>query len=156
MHQGRHSGARVDGWILSWIEFTKNISLDNLARLLVDVHMDSSTILDSLLSEHQRDLLQTVFLGSAERRDKINIIIMAIAPQQAADMYMDKDAFENELRQVLGDTHQAYDITDRDVVITGSHGILLSGPNAKAQEPVVIYPSDRETCSSTTSSVEFS
>ena len=53
-------------------------------------------------------------------------------------MYMDKDAFENELRQVLGDTHQAYDITDRDVVITGSHGILLSGPNAKAQEPVML------------------
>ena len=137
----RKDGTVVHGLMVESVmdRILENISLDNLARLLVDVHMDSSTILDSLLSEHQRDLLQTVFLGSAERRDKINIIITErIAPQQAADMYMDKDAFENELRQVLGDTHQAYDITDRDVVITGSHGILLSGPNAKAQEPVML------------------
>ena len=137
----RKDGTIVHGLMIESVmdRILDNISLDNLARLLVDVHMDSSTILDSLLSDHQRDLLQTVFLGNAERRDKINIIIAErIAPQQAADMYMDKDAFENELRQVLGDTHEAYDLSDRDVVITGSHGILLTGPNAKAQEPVML------------------
>ena len=137
----RKDGTVVHGLMIESVmdRILDNISLDNLARLLVDVHMDSSTILDSLLSDHQRDLLQTVFLGNAERRDKINVIIAErIAPQQAADMYMDKDAFENELRQVLGDTHEAYDLSDRDVVITGSHGILVAGPNAKAQEPVML------------------
>ena len=38
----------------------ENISLDNLARLLVDIHIDSSKIMDSLLSNHQRDLLEMV------------------------------------------------------------------------------------------------
>jgi len=137
----RKDGTVVHGLIIESVmdRILENISLDNLARLLVDVHMDSSTILDSLLSDHQRDLLQTVFLGNASRRDKINVIIAERAtPQQAADMYMDKDAFENELRQVLGDTHEAHDLSDRDIVITGSHGILLVGPNAKAQEPVML------------------
>ena len=137
----RKDGTVVHGLMIESVmdRILENISLDNLARLLVDVHMDSSTILDSLLSDHQRDLLQTVFLGNAERRDKINVIIAERAtPQQAADMYMDKDAFENELRQVLGDTHESHDLSDRDVVITGSHGILLIGPNAKAQEPVML------------------
>ena len=137
----RKDGTVVHGLLIESVmdRILDNISLDNLARLLVDVHMDSSKILDSLLSDHQRDLLRTVFLNHSERRDKINVIIAErIAPQQAADMYMDKDAFENELRQILGDTREAHDLTDRDVVITGSHGILLSGPNAKAQEPVML------------------
>lgn len=137
----RKDGTVVHGLMIESVmdRILDNISLDNLARVLVDVHMDSSTIMDSLLSDHQRDLLQTVFLNQSSRRDKINVIIAErIAPQQAADMYMDKDAFENELRQVLGDTHEAHDLTDRDIVITGSHGILVAGPNAKAQEPVML------------------
>lgn len=143
-HFGIHlskDGTVVHGLMIESVmdRILENISLDNLARLLVDVHMDSSTILDSLLSDHQKDLLQTVFLGNSSRRDKINVIIAErVSPQQSADMYMDKDAFENELRQVLGDTHEAHDLSDRDVVITGSHGILLIGPNAKAQEPVML------------------
>ena len=36
-----------------------------------------------------------------------------------------KDAFENEIRQVLGDTYEAHDLGDSDIVITGSHGIML-------------------------------
>lgn len=137
----RKDGTVIHGLMIESVmdRILDNISLDNLARVLVDVHMDSSTIMDSLLSDHQRDLLQTVFLNQSSRRDKINVVIAdRIAPQQAADMYMDKDAFENELRQVLGDTHEAHDLTDRDIVITGSHGILVAGPNAKALEPVML------------------
>ncbi|OUS48220.1 hypothetical protein BE221DRAFT_195435 [Ostreococcus tauri] len=132
----RKDGTVVHGLLIESVmdRILDNISLDNLARLLVDVHMDSSKILDSLLSDHQRDLLRTVFLNHSERRDKINVIIAErIAPQQAADICV-----RNELRQILGDTREAHDLTDRDVVITGSHGILLSGPNAKAQEPVML------------------
>lgn len=50
-----------------------NISLDHLARLLVDVHVDSSTIVDSTLSAYQRRLLHFVFNGDAESRDKVCI-----------------------------------------------------------------------------------
>ena len=51
-----------------------NISLDHLSRLLVDVHIDSSTIVDSTISAYQRRLLNLVFDGDAENRDKVRCL----------------------------------------------------------------------------------
>jgi hypothetical protein len=48
-----------------------NISLDHLSRLLVDVHIDSSTIVDSTISAYQRRMLNLIFNGDAENRDKV-------------------------------------------------------------------------------------
>mmetsp|Transcript_30863 Transcript_30863/g.100476 ORF Transcript_30863/g.100476 Transcript_30863/m.100476 type:complete len:994 (+) Transcript_30863:2-2983(+) len=143
-HFGIH--ARLDGTIVYGLlvesvmdRILENISLDNLARLLVDIHVDSSKIMESLISNHQRDLLDMVFLGNTENRDKVNIIIAdRVVPKQSAIKYMDKDAFENEIRQVLGDTYEAFDLSDYDIVITGSHGILIVGPASKLQEPVLL------------------
>ena len=68
-----------------------NISLDHLSRLLVDVQQDSSAIVDSIISQYQRDLLQLVFLGDAENRNKVNLIIAnEITPHLTAEEYMDK------------------------------------------------------------------
>jgi WD repeat-containing protein 35 len=143
-HFGIHT--RMDGTIVYGLmiesvmdRILENISLDNLARLLVDVHVDSSRIMESLLSNHQRDLLDMIFLGNTLNRDKVNVIIAdRVVPKMSAERYLDKDAFENELRQVLGDTHEAHDLGDNDIVITGSHGIMLIGPHSKMQEPVML------------------
>ena len=143
-HFGIH--ARMDGTIVYGLmiesvmdRILENISLDNLARLLVDVHIDSSKIMESLLSNHQRDLLDMIFLGNTLNRDKVNVIIAdRVVPKQSAERYLDKDAFENEIRQVLGDTYEAHDLSDNDIVITGSHGIMLVGPQSKMQEPVML------------------
>lgn len=48
-----------------------NISLDHMARLLVDVQQDSSGIVDSIISQHQRELLNLIFLGDAANRNKV-------------------------------------------------------------------------------------
>lgn len=50
-----------------------NISLDHMARLLVDVQQDSSGIVDSIISQHQRELLNLIFLGDAPNRNKVLI-----------------------------------------------------------------------------------
>ncbi len=85
-----------------------NISLDHLSRLLVDVQQDSSAIVDAIISQYQRDLLQLVFLGDAENRNKVNLIIAnEITPHLTAEEYMDKGEYENELKQVIGDTKAA-------------------------------------------------
>ena len=143
-HFGIH--ARMDGTIVYGLmiesvmdRIRENISLDNLARLLVDVHVDSSKIMESLLSNHQRDLLDMIFLGSTLNRDKVNVIFAdRVVPKQSAERYLDKDAFEYEIRQVLGDTYEAHDLSDDDVIITGSHGIMLVGPKSKTHEPVML------------------
>jgi hypothetical protein len=40
-----------------------NLSLDNLSRLLVDVQVDSSKIIDNLVSPHQRVMLDLTYLN---------------------------------------------------------------------------------------------
>ena len=42
-------------------ERVKQTSLDQLCRLVVDLHQDSSIITESLLSFYQRDVLEMIF-----------------------------------------------------------------------------------------------
>ena len=115
-----------------------NISLDHLSRLLVDVQQDSSAIVDSIISQYQRELVQLVFLGDAANRNKVNLIIAnEINPHLTAEEYMDKGEYENELKQVIGDTKAAYDISEHDTLIFGSHGLLVAGPNSRHHEPLL-------------------
>jgi WD repeat-containing protein 35 len=115
-----------------------NISLDHLSRLLVDVQQDSSAIVDAIISQYQRELMQLVFLGDAENRNKVNLIIAnEITPHLTAEEYMDKGEYENELKQVIGDTKAAYDISEHDTLIFGAYGLLVAGPNSRHHEPLL-------------------
>ncbi|KAJ1457473.1 hypothetical protein M885DRAFT_515039 [Pelagophyceae sp. CCMP2097] len=115
-----------------------NISLDHLARLLVDVQQDSSSIVDSIISQYQRDLLDLIFLGDAPSRNKVNLIIAnEITPHLTAEEYMDKGEYENELKQVIGDTKAAYDISEHDTLVFGAYGLLVAGPNSRHHEPLL-------------------
>ena len=114
------------------------ISLDHLSRVLVDVQQDSSKIVNCVISERQRNLLNQIFCGDMLNRNKINLIVAnEISPHLTAEEYMDKGEFENELKQIIGDTKAAYDISERDTLIFGSHGLLLCGPHARAHEPIL-------------------
>ncbi|ETV92521.1 hypothetical protein H310_13202 [Aphanomyces invadans] len=115
-----------------------NISLDHLSRLLVDVQKDSSQIVDSVLSAYQRSLLGLVFMNEDSNRDKINLIIAnEITPHLTAEEYMDKGEYENELKQVIGDTRAAFDISEHDTLIFGAFGLLIAGPNSRHHEPLL-------------------
>ena len=115
-----------------------NISLDHMSRLLVDVHIDSSKIVDSVISAYQRQLQDLIFMGDAANRDKVNLIIAnEVTPHLTAEEYMDKGEYENELKQVLGDTRAAFDISEHDTLIFGAKGLLVAGPNARHHEPLL-------------------
>lgn len=115
-----------------------NISLDHLSRLLVDVQQDSSAIVSSIISQYQRDLLQLIFLGDADFRNKVNLIIAnQITPHLTAEEYMDKGEYENELKQVIGDTKAAYDVSEHDTLVFGANGLLVAGPNSRHHEPLL-------------------
>eukprot|EP00587_Corethron_hystrix_P000039 CAMPEP_0113309168 /NCGR_PEP_ID=MMETSP0010_2-20120614/7320_1 /TAXON_ID=216773 ORGANISM="Corethron hystrix, Strain 308" /NCGR_SAMPLE_ID=MMETSP0010_2 /ASSEMBLY_ACC=CAM_ASM_000155 /LENGTH=865 /DNA_ID=CAMNT_0000164367 /DNA_START=1679 /DNA_END=4276 /DNA_ORIENTATION=- /assembly_acc=CAM_ASM_000155 len=115
-----------------------NISLDQLSRLLVDVQQDSTVITDSFISEHQKDLLNTVFLGDAPNRNKINLLIAnAISPNMTAEEFMDRGEYENEFKQVIGDTKAAYDISEQDILVFGSNGLLICGPHCRHHETLL-------------------
>jgi hypothetical protein len=115
-----------------------NISLDHLSRLLVDVAHDSSTIVDSVISAYQRRLLSLVFNGDISQRDKVNLIIAnEITPHLTAEEYLDKGEYENELKQVIGDTRAAFDVSEHDTLIFGANGLLIAGPNSRHHEPLL-------------------
>merc|ERR1711871_1439346 len=115
-----------------------NISLDHLSRLLVDAHQDSSKIVDSVISAYQRDLMELIFNNDAAMRDKFSLIISnEITPHLTAEEYMDKGEYENELKQVIGDTKAAYDISEHDTLIFGAFVLLVAGPNSRHHEPLL-------------------
>ena len=73
---------RDDGTVVCGLEIdaimandAEHVSLDLLSRLLVDIHVDSSRILDSVISNYQRSLLDLLFVGDASSRDKFNVIL---------------------------------------------------------------------------------
>lgn len=116
----------------------KDIPMDLLSRLLVDVHQDSSEIICDLLSRYQISVLDMIFMGKASQRNKYNLIMSkAIEPKLPAYKYLDKGDRENELKQVLGEIYACYDITRDDVLFLGREGCLCSGPNAQKYEPLL-------------------
>eukprot|EP00945_MAST-04E_sp_MAST-4E-sp1_P002910 g2910.t1 len=118
-----------------------DISVDHLARLLVDIHQDSSQIMNDLLSQYQRSLLDMIYMGDTMMRAKFNCIIAKdILPangKMPADDYIDKSDHENELKQVLGDIHAAHDLSNDDIVIMGRTGILFGGPKVKENTSMI-------------------
>jgi WD repeat-containing protein 35 len=106
----------------------EHVSLDNLSRILVDIHQDSSLILADLMTNYQDSLLSLIFAGDTLNRGKYNLIIAAGAtPTVPAVMYMDKGNRENELKQVLGDLTAAYDIGTSSVLVLGRNGAMVVG-----------------------------
>ena len=51
---------------------------------------------------------------------------------------MDKGEYENELKQVIGDT-RAYDISEHDTLVFGSY-VARMGPNSRHHEPIMCLP----------------
>lgn len=122
------------------------VSLDNLSRVLVDITGDSSKIVDSLLSTHQRSMLDLVYLGDAENREKYAIFMASNVndagengrQQKPAAFYLDRGQNENEIKQVLGDTYTAHNIDSDTLLIIGRNGTLVSGPNLDRFEPILL------------------
>ncbi|RLN60583.1 hypothetical protein BBJ29_002846 [Phytophthora kernoviae] len=115
------------------------LCVDHLARLLVDVDLDSSKIINDLLSPHQRDLLDMLFMGDARSRNKFALLTASgIAPKLPAREYLDRGEKENELKQVLGELHSVHDIGLDDKLLVGREGMLLAGPNANKHEPLLV------------------
>ena len=114
------------------------VSLDLLSRLIIDVHEDTSRVVENLLTPSQRAMLNLAYHGEGGSRDKYTILFAkAVDPLlQGVDGdgcvgYLDGGPVENELRQVLGEMRHATGLGVGEVVILGSRGMLIAGSHAE-------------------------
>lgn len=115
------------------------VYVDHLSRLLVDVDLDSSKILNDLLTRHQRDLMEMLYMNDAQSRNKFSLITATkISPNLKARDYLDRAEMENELKQIIGETHSVFDLSDDDKIIIGREGMLVLGPGWIEYEDLII------------------
>lgn len=115
------------------------ISVDDLSRVMVDVHKDSSEIMNDILSEFQRKILDMIYMGDMENRGKFNVLVAeSLAPLLHGDKYMDRSERELELKQILGDILSSTRIGETDLVLLGREGLLYAGPNYKVCETLLV------------------
>jgi WD repeat-containing protein 35 len=116
-----------------------DISLDHLARVLVDVQQDSSKIMHDIISETQRNLMNLVFSGDEMSRCKYNLIMSSrIIPKMRATHYMDRGRFEKEIKQVIGDLISVHDLSPTDLILLGTLGCIVCGPNIEHHEEMIV------------------
>ncbi|KAF1334193.1 hypothetical protein FI667_g2224, partial [Globisporangium splendens] len=106
----------------------KDISMDLLSRLLVDVHQDSSEIICDLLSRYQLTVLDMIFMDKALQRNKYNLIMSTtITPKLPAYKYLDRGDRENEYPEKLaplvrlGTSKNLFSIKDEFESLETSH-----------------------------------
>lgn len=115
-----------------------DIPVDFLSRIAADVQVDSSKLTTSLMSPYQRNLLETVYDSRVADREKFTLFMAeTITPKLSARHYLDGDSIEAEIRQLIGDAQYALDVTDTDVVIIGSGGVVFAGPECSRHESLL-------------------
>lgn len=104
------SGVQVDA--IQDREFD-DVAPNLLATLLVELHSDSSIIIDPMISKIQRDVLNCLYDGNHMSRTKsVCIIADKIEPMLKASEFMDGGKYQKEFVQLVGEVH-----TCRDMVL---------------------------------------
>ncbi len=100
------------------------MSLDKITRVVADLSQDSSVVIDSLLTEFQRNFINIIF-GNAIHRPKTVCYIGEDIQIRHDDVkkYYDGEDCEIELNQILGEGHSAYQ-KGRDFFFKGTRGSL--------------------------------
>jgi len=112
-----------------------HVSVDHLSRVISDIVQDSSQMMDTLLTDYQRKLLDLTYIGKASNRDKYTFIISSgIVPDLKAREYLDGEDKENELRQVLESFQNVHDLSDGSKILIGTHGTILVSKEYKKYE----------------------
>ena len=111
------------------------ISLDHLPRVLVDVLQDSTSIMETLLTSYQKNLLELIFQGKARYRDKYFFVIASDircfehkeGEATAVELMriLSQPNYQDELNQVTEEVKETALFPDGTVLIVGSHGSIL-------------------------------
>jgi Mg2+ and Co2+ transporter CorA len=115
-------------------------SLDDLAKVLADLVEDTSSLMNTLLNNFQRRLLDLVYCDQASQRDKYVLILAdELIPERDVETYLDDPAYRAELQQIVGRPFQtdALTLEDGSKLIAGTDGAIFISKNAETYRRVL-------------------
>ena len=116
-------------------------SLDDLARVIADLEMDTTVLIQSLLSPFQRRLLDLVYSDSGDAQDKYTILLTReLAPRRDhAGDYHREIPLRAELKQVLSQftPRDCHDLSDGSLVIVGHSAMIVVTTDSALYEPAL-------------------
>jgi hypothetical protein len=117
-------------------------SIDHLARIITDLMNDTSLLMDTLLTHHQRRILDCIFKGTPNRRYKyLGLLASSIEPSfKNIEDYADGEEYQNEIEQVLDNLQQVHELPDGNTkIFLGDGGLLIVSPHWKEHETLVTF-----------------
>lgn len=132
-------GRIIYGTKIEEIDDEAEFSIDKLSRVFADIVIDTSQMMNSLLTTYQRRLLELVYFGTPEFRNKFVIMVAKeITPDKKAIEFHDGEDLENELNQVLTLTTEFKDLENgTDRFFYGTEGLLLVSSNPEKYEDLL-------------------
>jgi len=131
-------GRVIYGTQLLEVDGDEKISIDKLTRVTADLTLDTSRMINTMLSTYQRRLLDLVYFGTPEYRNKFTILMAkVIDPDKKAIEFHDGEAYENELNQVLSHATHFHDIQNGDKFFYGLEGFILISKNPEKYEDLI-------------------
>ncbi len=118
-------------------------SLDSLSRIVADLVDDSSRVMDTVLNNYQKNLLNLVYAGQSQQRDKFVIVTANEIEPDIGDIsdFLKHSELNSEVNQLINKVHEAVDISDGSKFILGSSGLLLISRNPETfKHMLVLYP----------------
>ncbi|MBN2154289.1 MAG: hypothetical protein JW839_22735, partial [Candidatus Lokiarchaeota archaeon] len=127
-------GLKVD----SVLGIQGSFPVDAITRVFSDTIFDSSELLDTILNNHQRGILNLVFFNKAMTRDKfISVITKRIDPIMPIEDLMDGEANENELKQIIEYVDKFKEWDDGTRIFVGTHGLILNTDDHAHYEVII-------------------
>lgn len=116
-------------------------TLDVMSRVLADIVQDTSLMMETLLSNYQKRLLNLVYYGESIHRDKF-VAMMAKSLHPVKDdpeEYIKNRELRASLRQILNDMGEnaARRLNEGESVFIGSSGVLLVAPEPRKYEKIL-------------------
>lgn len=112
----------------------KKISIDHLPRVMVDILQDSTTMMETLLTNYQKNLLELIFQNKAKFRDKYFFLVadeLHCFEQETTPISRDliqilcQANYQDELNQITEEVKETSMFPDGTVLILGTHGSIL-------------------------------
>ncbi len=119
---------------------TERHSLDDLAKVLADLVEDTSSMMNTLLNNFQRRLLDLVYCHQASQRDKYVLILAEeLLPEHGVQVYLEDPAYLAELQQIVGRPFHtdALTLKDGSKLIAGTNGAVFISKNGETYRRVL-------------------